>query len=266
MGALRTFTSSAYFAYFALFNWLSPPMWLTAKFVLPLGQMAFFTILGSYVAANSNPPLAAAQAAHLVAYIALGNALQALSWSTVFSLSNTTGTEKWEGSLSYLLATPANRLSLFIGRSVLYILDGLVPVTISLVYAVFLFGVNVPPASLPLIVIAAIITSFGMSGFGLMLAGLALYLRNSIVIANIFTFIVLLFCGVNFPVSTLGYLQPISYAIPLTYGENVIHGVGDVTFNLIYGLVSGLILTLIGYGIFRYFEGAARRKGFLDIA
>ncbi len=262
MGAIRTFTSSAYFAYFALYSWINPPMWLITKLAFPIGQMAFFTILGGYVATSKGLPTAPT-----ITFIALGNALQSVCWSTVFSLSNTTGTEKWQGTLSYLLVTPANRLGLFLGRSVLYVLDGLLTVIISLTFATFIFEVNLTWVSLPAIVATILITSFSMSGFGLMLAGFAFYLRQSIVIANIFTFIVLLFCGVNFPIESLPpTLRPISYAIPLTYGENVIHGFGDVTLNLIYDAVSGVILMLIGFVIFRYFERAARKKGFLEIA
>jgi ABC-2 type transport system permease protein len=69
--------------------------------------------------------------------------------------------------------------------------------------------------------VTILVTTFAMTGFGLMLSSLGLYLRTSMIIANIFLFIGLLLCGVNFPVSYLpGWVQPMSYVIPMTYGTD----------------------------------------------
>jgi ABC-2 type transport system permease protein len=260
MSNLRIFFSSAIFSFRAQFSWLNPPMWLTLKFVLGLSQMAFFVFVGQYI-----------QGASVIPYIAIGNALQTVAWNTVFSVINITGHDKWDGTLPLLLATPANRLPIFIGRAMLHVLDGMLSVAINFVFAIFLFGVNFGNADLLALTTAVVLTAFTMAGFGLLIGGFSFYFRDPMVLANIFTFILLIFCGVNFPVDQLpGPLQPVSYAFPLTYGINAareaIDGKSLIAISPWLGLelVVGLVSILIGYAFFLSFERLARKTGRLE--
>jgi ABC-2 type transport system permease protein len=81
----------------------------------------------------------------------------------------------------------------------------------------------------------------------------------------------LLVCGVNFPVSYLpAYIQPISYAIPMTYGTEAARmavagsPLGDISGLLGLEALVGLVVMLTGYLMFRWFERIARSKGTLD--
>jgi ABC-2 type transport system permease protein len=260
MSGLRIFFSSAIFSFRAQFSWLNPPMWLTLKFVLGLSQMAFFVFVGQYI-----------QGPSVIPYIAIGNALQTVAWNTVFSVINITGHDKWDGTLPLLLATPASRLPIFIGRAMLHVLDGILSVAINFVFAIFLFGVNFGNADLLALTIAVVLTAFTMAGFGLLIGGLSFYFRDPMVLANIFTFILLIFCGVNFAVKELPEpLQPISWAFPLTYGINAareaIDGKSLIAISPWLGLelIVGLVSILIGYIFFRSFERVARKTGRLE--
>jgi len=110
-----------------------------------------------------------------------------------------------------------------------------------------------------------------MAGFGLLIGGFSFYFRNPLVFANIFTFILLIFCGVNFPVQSLPQpLQIISYAFPLTYGidagRKIIAGASliDTAPLLNQMLIAGLISIVLGYVFFRSFEHAARKTGRIE--
>ena len=81
---LRVFLSSAVFSFRAQFSWLNPPMWVTMKLILPFSQMAFFCLLGEYLV------LEGFAGPDIVAYMAIGNAVQAMSWNTVFAVINIT--------------------------------------------------------------------------------------------------------------------------------------------------------------------------------
>jgi ABC-2 type transport system permease protein len=263
---IRVFFSSAVFSFRAQFDWLNPPMWLTMKLVLSLSQMAFFVFVGTFASTSSGVPVT-----QLVAFIAIGNALQSLSWNTVFSVINITGHDKWDGTLPLVLATPAHRLPLFIGRAMVHVLDGLLSVAIGFVFAAFLFGVNFGNADPLALSVTVLLTGFTMAGFGLLVGGLSFHFRNPMVFANIFTFILLIFCGVNFPVSDLpGFLQPLSYAFPLTYGttaaRNAIAGstIIEISPILAQQLVVGIIAMLIGYYFFKAFEQSARKTGKIE--
>jgi ABC-2 type transport system permease protein len=265
LGLLRIFFSSAVFSFRAQFDWLYPPMWLTMKFVLSLSQMAFFVFVGKFLLT------AGTASTDLIAYIAIGNAMQMLSWNTVFSVVNITSQDKWSGTLPLLLATPAHRLPVFVGRAMVHVFDGMLSVAISFVFAVFLFGVNFGGANLLALLVVVFLTAFTMSGFGLLIGGLSFYFREPMVFANIFTFILLIFCGVNFPVKDLPQpLQVVSYIFPLTYGvdagRKAIAGAALTDISLLLGemLIVGFIAITLGYVFFRSFEHVARKTGRIE--
>lgn len=265
LGSLRIFVSSAVFSFRAQFGWLYPPMWLTMKLIMSLSQMAFFVFVGQFLVSTNNASTS------IIAYIAIGNAVQALSWNTVFSVINITSHDKWDGTLPLLLATPAHRLPLFIGRAMMHVFDGMVSVAISFAYAVFLFGVNLGNADILALIVVVFLTALTMSGFGLLIGGFAFYFRNPLVFANIFTFILLIFCGVNFPVQSLPQpLQFISYIFPLTYGVDAARqAIAGATLSAIAPLLSlmvvvGFISIILGYSFFRSFEHIARKTGNIE--
>jgi len=260
MSRLRIFLSSSIFSFKAQFHWLNPPMWLTMKFVLSVSQMAFFVFVGLFIAGPEAIP-----------FIAIGNSLQSVSWNTIFSVISITGHDKWDGTLPLVLATPASRLPLFIGRAMIHILDGILSVAISFFFAAFLFGVNFAQTNVLALTVTVFLTAFTMAGFGLLIGGLCFHLRNPMVFANIFTYALLLFCGVNFPVQNLPQIiQPISYVFPLTYGvtaaRNAIAGATLFDVSLLLGqqLVVGLVSLMVGYFFFQLFERTARKTGKLE--
>jgi len=262
---LRVFFSSAVFSFKAQFSWLNPPMWLTMKLILPLSQMAFFVFVGAFLVSTGNAP------AGIVAYMAIGNAIQALSWNTVFAVINITSADKWDGTLQLMLATPAQRMPLFVGRSMIHVFDGLLSVLVSFIFAAFLFGVDFGRTDVVGLIVTLLLTGFTMAGFGLLVGGFSFYFRDPLVFANIFTFVQLIFCGINFPVQALPQqVQFISYLIPLTYGvqagRDVIAGATliDIAPLLWQMTIVGLVALVLGYFFFRSFEKSARKTGRLE--
>jgi ABC-2 type transport system permease protein len=265
MSLLRIFFSSAVFSFRAQFGWLYPPMWLAMKFVMSLSQMSFFVFVGQFLITEVNASTS------LIAYIAIGNAMQMLSWNTVFSVINITSHDKWDGTLPLLLATPAHRLPLFVGRAMIHVFDGMLSVAISFVYAAFLFGVNFGNTDAFALIVVLFLTALTMAGFGLLIGGFSFYFRNPLVFANIFTFVLLIFCGVNFPVQNLPQpIQFISYIFPLTYGieagRKVISGSTLIDIAPLLGqmLIVGFISIVLGYVFFRSFEHVARKTGRIE--
>jgi ABC-2 type transport system permease protein len=257
---IRVFLSSAVFSYRAQFSWLNPTMWLTMKFVLTLSQMAFFVFIGLFIRGPS-----------VVPFIAIGNALQTVSWNTVFSVINITSHDKWDGTLPLVLATPASRLPLFVGRAMIHVFDGMLSVAVSFVFAAYIFRVDFGQANWLALVLTVFVTALTMAGFGLLIGGLSFYFREPLIFANIFLFTLLIFCGINFPVQDLPqFIQPVSYAIPLTYGvsaaRSAIAGASllEITSFLGPQLLVGSISIALGYVFFRTFENVARKTGRIE--
>jgi ABC-2 type transport system permease protein len=253
--------SSATFAFKALFSWLRPEMWLMQVLTLPLFQMAFFVYLATFVAPTTTN----------IAFIAVGNAMQVASFSSIFAVCNLTSEEKWQGTLIPLIATPANRFPLFLGRALFQIFNGMATIAVGFFYANVVFGVNMSRTDFVALALVIVITTFAMTGFGLMLGSVGLFMRTAMIIANVFLFIGLLICGVNFPVTALPiWLQPFSYAIPMTYGtmaaRAAVQGVNIIGIApvLLQEIAVGVGSILVGYLLFVGFEMLARRKGTLE--
>jgi ABC-2 type transport system permease protein len=105
----------------------------------------------------------------------------------------------------------------------------------------------------------------------MLLGSIGLRAKDFFFAANLAYFLMLLFCGVNIPLSVLpGWMSAISRCLPLTHGiaaARTIAGGGSL------GDVSGLLWTELGiavawaaagYLMFRALESASRRAAVID--
>jgi len=232
----RTFWTNAVFAPRTSLGFMRVDFVLGTVFVIPLTQMVFFAFVVKLGASGESP----AMIASAIRFTALGNAVATVTYSSVFSVCQTTDSEKFQGTMEHLLVSPANRLALYFGRGLIPILISLATVATGLAYSDLFFGVAITPATIPALAVSVVLTAFAMVGFGLLLGGVALYLRTSIVLGNIFLFAGLLLSGVNFPLSSLPpALQVAGDGLPLTWGLAAIRAAqaGDSlgTLTLLWG-------------------------------
>ncbi|MGI0085004.1 MAG: ABC transporter permease [Nitrososphaerales archaeon] len=258
---LKTFRGSLTFGRKGTIIWDSYEMWVMEILILPLMQMAFFAFLAGYLNYGTS----------YVQYVVVGNALQVMSFSAVFAVANITSQDKWQGTLPSLIVTPANRMALLVGRAFFQVLMSTLIAVTGLIYAGLVFGVSFSSANFVGIAIAIVLTSLAMISFGLLISAIGLYMRTAMIVANIFLFLTLLVSGVNFPVSTLPlWLQPVSYAIPMTYGVEALRmavsggSLLSMLLVLVQELVNGLVVLFIGYLLLIGFERLARSTGRLE--
>ena len=256
--ALQVFASSINFGRKGTIIWDSPEMIGMQVFLLPLFQISFFAILAQYIGYQG----AAVQS------IVIGNALQTMSYSSVFAVANITSADKWQGTLATLIVTPANRMALFVGRAAFQSGLSVVIVLGGLFYASELFGVSFTSADIPGVLLVILITSVTMMSFGLLISSIGLFMRTAMIVANIFLFLTMLVSGVNFPVSNLpGWLQPVGYAIPMTYGTSAIRlaiagdPLGRIAPLLGDEVLVGAAVLVLGYLLMVGFERLARTTG-----
>lgn len=254
----RTFWTNAVMAPKTTLGFMRIDFVLGTVFIIPLTQMVFFVFVVQVGGGGASE----------IAFTALGNAVATVTYSSIFSVCQTTDQEKQQGTMEHLLVTPTNRLALYFGRGVIPILLSLATVAVGIAYAVFLFGVSVQVSSLPSLAVSVTLTAFAMVGFGLLLGGVALYLRTSIILANLFLFIGLLLSGVNFPASQLpAVLQWIGYGFPLTWGLAAVRAsvAGDPlgTVAMYWGAVAIAAAASYGLaiGLWEVFERRALSTG-----
>ena len=205
----RTFWVNAIFAPRTSLGFMRIDFILGTIFIIPLTQMVFF----AFVAQLANNPTSS------ISYVVVGNAVATVTYSSIFSVCQTTDSEKQGGTMEHLLVSPANRMALYFGRGLIPILISLTTVTVALTYAVVIFGATLAPGAILPLAVSIVLTAFAMVGFGLLLGGVALYLRTSIILGNIFLFLGLLLSGANFPLSSLPEpLQWLGRLLPLTWG------------------------------------------------
>jgi ABC-type multidrug transport system permease subunit len=255
----RTFWANARFAPRTTLWFMRVDYLLGEIFVVPFTQMLFFAFVAGLSGGGASVP-----------YVVIGNAVSVVTYSAVFSVCQTTDSEKQMGTMEHLLVSPTSRAALYLGRALVPILTSLAVVGMAFVYAVYVFHVSIGAAAVPPLAISIVLTAVAMVGFGLFLGGVALYLRTSIILGNIFLFIGLLLSGVNFPVSPLPLpLRVIGYGFPLTWGVAAVRaavaGAAPSVVLLDWGLL-GLSAALsygLALGLWKTFERRALSTGSL---
>lgn len=254
----RTFWTNAVVAPKTSLGFMRLDFILGMIFIIPLTQIVFFALVVQLSGGNAAE----------VQYVAIGNAVATVTYASVFSVCQTTDSEKQFGTMEHLLVSPANRTALYFGRGMVPILISLASVTMGLVYGGLFFGVTIAPGAEGSVAFSIVLTAFSMVGFGLLLGGVALYLRTSIILGNIFLFIGLLLSGVNFPLSSLPVpLQWIGDALPLTWGVEAIReslaGSSLPTMAVVWGFLalSGAIAYGLSVALWGTFEHRALSTG-----
>jgi ABC-2 type transport system permease protein len=189
----------------------------------------------------------------------------------VFGMAITIGGERWTQTLGPLMATPASRLAIFLGRALPNLVQGLIVSTFGFCVGRLLLDFHPAPRSLPALAVILLTTVASCTAFGMVIGAFGLRLRDSFLVANPAYFLMLLFCGVNVPLAVLPtWMSTISSYLPLTHG---IAAAREVAAGASLGSVSGLVGTeaLIGlcyavaaYLLLRFFEEESRRRATLD--
>ena len=258
---MRLFFVGGWLSYRALFGWLSPWILVPTFIVAPLFQILLFAYVGRSAGVGSDE------------YFLLGNAVVTAAVPALFATGNTIEGERWSQTLGLLLASPARRVPLFLGRAFPIILNGLVVACVALVTGALVLRVSLPVSSLlPLGVVIAV-SAYSVTGIGLVTAALALRVRETAVLSNIVLGILLVFCGVNVPLPVLpGWMAAVAGWLPLTHGIEAARGVAagaalsDVTSATLTELLIGTLYILLGLVMLAYFEVESRRSASLERA
>lgn len=261
MTSLRIFFVGGLMSYRALFGWLSPWVLIPSMLVAPLFQILLFAYIGRAASLESDE------------FYVVGNALQYASIPCLFAMGNTIAGERWQQTLPVILATPARRLPLFVGRALPVIANGFLVALIALAAGGAVLGIDIPASSLPAIVLATAVTAYSCTGLGLVNAALGLRVRETAVLSNIIFGLLLILCGVNIPLDELpGWMSAIGRGLPLTHSIAAARlladgtGLAEVGGLLWTELAIGTAWALAGYVLLRFFEHESRRRATLETA
>jgi ABC-2 type transport system permease protein len=259
MSSLRVFFVGGYLAYRALFSWLRPSIYIPTMLGGPLFQILFFAYIGRYAGLRNDE------------FFVIGNAVQASAMAGIFGTAMAIGGERWTQTLSPLLATPANRIALFLGRALPLIANGVFVSAFGFAVGWALLDFELSPGEIPGIALVVLVSSFACTALGMTTGAVGLRARDVFFMANLVVLLLLLFCGVNIPFDSLpGWMQTVARGLPLTHGIQAARELADgVAFSEVSGLIAtealiGACYAALALGLFRFFEAEGRRRATLE--
>lgn len=144
-------------------------------------------------------------------------------FGTTSMLAVTVTFEKKNRSFERLLLAPISLELLMLSKTSGAILFGIVNAFVPVIPAAFLTDLSQVSwgAVIPAVVMIAIVSTF----LGLFIAVSVSEVFEAQTFSNFFRFPMIFLCGLFFPVLSLPVvLQPLSFALPLTYGVDILHG------------------------------------------
>jgi ABC-2 type transport system permease protein len=259
MTTLRVVFVGGLTSYRALFNWISPWIFIPHTLGYPIFEILFFAYLGRFANVQSDR------------FFVIGNAFLAIAVTGMFGMGHATAGERRSQTLAALLASPANRFAVFLGRALPSIVTGFFVAATSFAVCAAILGVHVPLSSFPGLALATAASAFGSTALGLCIGALGLRGRNVSVFADVIAACMLVVSGANVPLHRLpDWLQTISSGIPLTHGIAAARAIADGasisgTADLLAKEAAvGAVYLAIGLFMLRLFEYEGRRTASLE--
>jgi ABC-2 type transport system permease protein len=257
--ALRIFFVGGVMSYRALFNWVNPWVFVPQTVGYPIFQILFFAFLGRYAGGQDD------------SFFLVGNAFLAIAVTGFFGMGSAVSGERRSQTLSTVLASPANRLALFLGRAVPSVLTGCVVAAIAFGVCSVVLDVRFNGRELLGLTVAGLVASFACTAFGLCIGTLGLRGRNTALFANTVGGFMLLVSGANVPRARLPHwLRLIGDVLPVTHGIAAARRLAagrafsDAQTLLAAELAVGVAYLCAGVFMLRLLEYDARRAAALD--
>lgn len=256
---LRVFFIGGYISYRALFNWMHWSYYIPTMLGAPLFQVLFFAYIGRFAQVKNDE------------FFVVGNAVQLSAMAGIYGMAMTIGGERWTQTLSPLMASPANRLPLFLGRALPLIANGIVTSAFAFTVGWLLLDFDMDAAQIPALAVVVMASAFACTSLGLVIGALGIRARDVFFLANLVVYLLLLLCGANIPLESLpNWMEQIGRALPLTHGIEAARAVADgasladVDYLVWTELAIGAAYAALGYALFRLFELEGRRRASLE--
>jgi len=186
-------------------------------------------------------------------------------WGTGQSVRN----EQTAGTLEQFFLTPANRMTLILGRWARIFITDLLVIGYTTVL-LYLFGGGPLYLYEPgLFTFTLVLFEVGSIGFGLFFAGLTMKLKSYNTLSNLVFFGYMILTGALFPVSVIPMpYRSISLAIPFTYFIDLMRHAALLTPTILpegleyaSAVLLAFVMLLLGFVMFNWIEQDARAQG-----
>jgi ABC-2 type transport system permease protein len=260
MSTVRVALVGGMISFRGLFGWLHPAIFVPTMIVPPIFQVLFFAYLGRAAGLESDT------------FYVVGNSIQLAALPGLFAISHAINGERKSQTLASLLASPASRVALFLGRSLPVMAIGLGVSLVSFSFGVLLLDVELAARAVPSLVLAMLAAAFSCTALGIAHAAVGLRVREMAVFSNLVFAVLLVFCGVNVPLDDLpGWMSTAAQGLPVTHAveaaRDIVAGasLGSVADLLATELAIGVAYLVLGLALLRHFERVARHRATVDL-
>lgn len=243
----------------AVFRIIEPIMWLTPIYFL--GQ--------SFASGGRNVGFAGyAGTGDYMSFVLIGAVLSSYVSAVFWGMGYALKEEMDAGVLESNWLTPSSRVLLLVGRTVASLAITTVNSAVMLLLAWIVFGFHVP-GNVLVAALALIPMLIALYGFGFAFAAIVLLMKDANTLIDVSNFVVSQLSGSQFPVQVLPrFLLPLSLALPLTYGYDLVRGyllntqtILPVPYEIGILLVFMIVMACVGYAVFHLVERRCRSLG-----
>jgi len=276
---LRTFKNAAWLGWQMEANWTDPFLFATYSIVKPLAGTLILVFMYLVITSGETETV-------FFSFMYVGNAFYMFVADVLFGVTWVIHDDREHYmTLKQVYIAPIHFQTYIFGRAAIKIAITAFGVLLTLVFGVFVLGVDISLGSVDwLLFVAALALGLAtLCIMGLSLGGITfLTAKHGMGINEGVAGVFYVLSGVIFPITILpGWAQTISMALPVTYWMEAVRrglepgimtqlgsatgleGLSDL--QLMFALaVSAVVFLFISFGIFRVADRAARRKGKID--
>jgi ABC-2 type transport system permease protein len=252
-------------------HFLSDPGWLIPNIIAPF----VITLVALMLYSSSEGPV--------VMYAVLGGGMMGMWGNTLYASGFSIASERWWGTLESTLVVPVPLIWIIAGRTLWNALIGVINGIAILLIAVFVLNAPVTVDSVPLFMLAFLLTLLSLSALGLVFSSAFVLTRQAGVLTNGLEFPIYVITGCMFPIAILPlWTGPLSLSLAPTWGIDAIRiaagynpqglwdgylGYASPAFAYIVDLIVVILMMMaylaIALYLFRIVETKARVDGSL---
>ena len=250
------------------------PTWFIPMIIWPIGIPLGYIFTGVALAgtdANSlNQFQSVAGTTDFVTFILIGTTIWMVINSMLWSFGSRLRVEQVRGTLESNWLCPVPKIAIQIGLALFDLINNLIFIAISLIEFKMFFNFKfVGSPSLALLVFLLSIPS--IYGIGFIFSSLVLWAKDIHSMVFLVRGIVTVFCGITYPLAVLPkWMRSISQVIPMTHSINALRSIiaaganfQDISYELKFLTVAGIILMTLGLLTFSYTQNRAKATGSL---
>jgi len=231
------------------------------QLLYPLVTLIFHVLLAAYSFNTSN-----------LTHWVIGNSFLMCVAVSLFTLGQAFNSERYFGRLRSIIASPMSKMATIMQKAVFPVLITIVTVIFGFVAGSLIFNIPFTEINMGLMLVVIATSMFAAIGLGLLMGALSLLTDSMHLILNTMCYVLIIFCGANFPVAQLPvWGQVFSRMLPLTRGIEA----GNLLFEgfesgifvrLLAGeFAIGVIFFLISFFVLKYAERAAIKRASLEM-